>query len=557
MKKYLSFTYIFLIVIVLLTSCSDDNENVTTDFRLTTISIGEQQNLSAFTNIDPEASIVLQFSDAVDKSSVAKNIRFIELDGEDEFELKINYQMDDDNKKVTVTPINSLGNYSSYKFVVYPGIKSSAGEPIFTGKVYSIKTGMEDSDKFDRIDDEELLTLVQKQTFSYFWDFGHPDCGMARERSTSGNTVTTGGTGFGVTSIIVAAERNFITKEAALERIQKIVTFLDTKCEKYHGAYAHWIHGDSGFTHPFSDTDDGADLVETSLLFQGLLTARAYFKNNTETENKLRSDITRLWKAIDWNWFRKESSENALYWHWSPNHNWEMGMKINGWNEGLIAYVLAASSPTNAIDKVVYDEGWANNGGMKNGKVYYDYVLPLGTDNGGPLFLSQYSFLGINPKGLSDAYANYEEQTRNHALINYNYCVDNPRDYAGYGENCWGLTASDGDNGYSAHSPNNDNGVIAPTAALTSFPFTPEESMKALHFFYYKLGDKIWGKYGFVDAFNLGKQWFDKEFIAINQGPVICMIENYRSGLLWNLFMSDPDIQNGMKKLGFSSPDLK
>ena len=212
MKKYLSFTYIFLIVIALLTSCSDDNENVTTDFRLTTISIGEQQNLSAFTNIDPEASIVLQFSDAVDKSSVAKNIRFIELDGEDEFELKINYQMDDDNKKVTVTPINSLGNYSSYKFVVYPGIKSSAGEPIFTGKVYSIKTGMEDSDKFDRIDDEELLTLVQKQTFSYFWDFGHPDCGMARERSTSGNTVTTGGTGFGVMSIIVAAERNFITK---------------------------------------------------------------------------------------------------------------------------------------------------------------------------------------------------------------------------------------------------------------------------------------------------------------------------------------------------------
>lgn len=557
MKKYLSFTHILFIVIALLTSCSDDNETVTTDFRLTTISIGEQQNLSAFTNVDPEASIVLQFSDAVDESTVAKNIRFIELDGEDEFELKVSYQMDADNKKLTITPENSLSNYSTYKFVVYPGIKSAAGEPIFTGKVYSIKTGMEDTDKFDRIDDEELLTLVQKQTFSYFWDFGHPDCGMARERSTSGNTVTTGGTGFGVMSIIVAAERNFITKEAALERIQKIVTFLDTKCEKYHGAYAHWIYGDSGFIQPFSDIDDGVDLLETSLLFQGLLTARAYFKNGNEAEQKLCADITRLWEAIDWNWFRKESSENVLYWHWSRNHGWEMGLKISGWNEGLIAYVLAASSPTNAIDKVVYDEGWANNGGMKNGKVYYDYVLPLGTDNGGPLFLSQYSFLGINPKGLSDAYANYEEQTRNHALINYNYCVDNPRDYAGYGENCWGLTASDGDNGYSAHSPNNDNGVIAPTAALTSFPFTPEESMKALHFFYYKLGDKIWGKYGFVDAFNLSKQWFDKEFIAINQGPIICMIENYRSGLLWELFMSDPDIQKGMKKLGFSSPDLQ
>ncbi len=471
MKKYLSFTHILFIIIALLTSCSDDNETTTTDFRLTTISIGEQQNLSAFTNVDPEASIVLQFSDAVDESTVAKNIRFIELDGEDEFELKVNYQMDADNKKLTVTPVNSLSNYSSYKFVVYPGIKSATGEPIFTGKVYSIKTGMEDSDKFDRIDDEELLTLVQRQTFSYFWDFGHPDCGMARERSTSTNTVATGGTGFGVMSIIVAAERNFISKEAALERIQKIVDFLG-RCESYHGAYSHWIYGDSGFIQPFSDIDDGVDLLETSLLFQGLLTARAYFKNGNEAEQKLCADITKLWEAIDWNWFRKESSENVLYWHWSRNHGWEMGLKISGWNEGLIAYVLAASSPTNAVDKVVYDEGWANNGGMKNGKVYYDYVLPLGTDNGGPLFLSQYSFLGINPKGLSDAYANYEEQTRNHALINYNYCVNNPRDYAGYGENCWGLTASDGDNGYSAHSPNNDNGVIAPTAALTSFLHT-------------------------------------------------------------------------------------
>ena len=324
---------------------------------------------------------------------------------------------------------------------------------------------MEDSDKFDRIDDEELLTLVQRQTFSYFWDFGHPDCGMARERSTSTNTVATGGTGFGVMSIIVAAERNFISREAALERIQKIVDFLG-RCESYHGAYSHWIYGDSGFIQPFSDIDDGVDLLETSLLFQGLLTARAYFKNGNEAEQKLCADITKLWEAIDWNWFRKESSENVLYWHWSRNHGWEMDLKISGWNEGLIAYVLAASSPTKAIDKVVYDEGWANNGGMKNGKVYYEYVLPLGTDNGGPLFLSQYSFLGINPKGLTDAYANYEEQTRNHALINYNYCVDNPRDYAGYGENCWGLTASDGDNGYSAHSPNNDNGVIAPTLSL-------------------------------------------------------------------------------------------
>lgn len=555
MKKHLSFSYILFIVIALLTSCSDDNEATTTDFRLTDINIGDQHNQSAFTNVSPDASIVMFFSEAVDESTIPENIRFIELDGEDEFDLKVNYILDEENKKLTITPVNPLGNYSTYKFVLYPGVKSTTGSPIFTGKVYSIQTGMEDSDKFERIPDEELLTLVQKQTFSYFWDFGHPNCGMARERSTSTNTVATGGTGFGVMSIIVGAERNFVTRQEALERIQKIVNFLST-CESYHGAFSHWIYGDSGFIQPFSETDDGVDLVETSLLFQGLLTARAYFSNDTDTEEKLRNDITRLWENIDWNWFRKESSENVLYWHWSKNHNWDMGMKITGWNESLITYVLAASSPTHNIDKAVYDEGWANNGGMKNGKLYYDYILPLGTENGGPLFISQYSFMGINPTGLADTYANYEEQTRNHALINYNYCVDNPRGYAGYGKNCWGLTASDGDTGYSAYSPNNDKGVIAPTAALTSFPFTPEESMEALHFFYYKLGDKIWGKYGFTDAFNLGKQWFDKEYIAINQGPIICMIENYRTQLLWNLFMSDPDIQRGMKKLGFTSPHL-
>lgn len=558
MKKYVSLTHLLWICIALLTSCSDDNESATTNFRLADISIGEQKNQSLFTNVSPNATIQLTFSEGIDESTIAKNIRFIEMDGEDEFELKVNYQLDSDHKKLTITPANLLSDYTTYKFILYPDMKSINGDPIFTGKVYKLKTGMEDTDKFPRIPDNELLDKIQKETFKYFWDLGHPNCGMARERNTSGNTVTTGGTGFGVMSIVVAADREFITRQAALERVQKIVTFLDTRCEKYHGAYAHWIYGDSGFTQPFSEKDNGADLIETSLLFQGLLTARAYFSNSDQAETKLRDDITRLWKAIDWNWFRKESTANCLYWHWSPTpgKGWDMDMQINGWNEGLIAYVLAASSPTNAISKAVYDNGWANNGSMKNGKPYYDYVLPLGTENGGPLFLSQYSFLGINPIGLSDAYANYEEQTRNHALINYSYCVDNPRDYAGYGENCWGLTASDGDTGYSAYSPNNDKGVIAPTASLTSFPFTPEESMKALHFFYYKLGDKIFKEYGFTDAFNLSKQWYAKQYIAINQGPIICMIENYRSQLLWNLFMSDPDIQRGMKALGFSSPHL-
>ncbi|WP_419033776.1 glucoamylase family protein, partial [Dysgonomonas gadei] len=247
---------------------------------------------------------------------------------------------------------------------------------------------------------------------------------------------------------------------------------------------------------------------------------------------------------------------NVLYWHWSPDYGWQMNLKITGWNESLIVYALAAASPTYPISAEVYKQGWVRNGAFANGKSYYGYTLPLGTEYGGPLFFSHYSFLGINPKDLKDQYTDYWTQNRNHTLINYTYCVTNPKGYGGYSADCWGLTASDGNNGYSAHSPTNDKGVIAPTAALSSMPYTPEESMRALHFFYYKLGDKLWSDYGFVDAFNLSEQWYDNQNIAIDQGPIVVMIENYRTGLLWSLFMADPEIKDGLKKLGFQSPDI-
>jgi hypothetical protein len=189
---------------------------------------------------------------------------------------------------------------------------------------------------------------------------------------------------------------------------------------------------------------------------------------------------------------------------------------------------------------------------MKNGKTFYDIMLPLGYDYGGPLFFAHYSFLGLDPRNLSDSYANYWTQNTAHSLINYKYCVANPKKYRGYSAKCWGLTASDIQNSYSASSPTNDLGVIAPTAALSSIPYTPEQSMEALKFFYYVLGDKLWGTYGFYDSFNLTSRWFADSYIAIDQGPIVCMIENYRSGLLWNLFMSNTDIKSGLDKLGFS-----
>ena len=376
---------------------------------------------------------------------------------------------------------------------------------------------------------------------------------MARERNSSGDVCTTGGTGFGIMSMIVAANRNFISRTDALNRIQKIVSFYKNNCTAYHGAFAHWINGSSGATVPFSTQDDGADLVETSYLMQGLLCARQYFNAASADETTLRDDINSLWNAVDWNWFR-QNNQNVLYWHWSPNFGWAINQQISGWNEAMIVYVLAASSNTNAISKNVYDNGWASNGAEQNGNSYYGIKLPLGPNLGGPLFFTHYSFLGINPHELSDAYANYWTQDTAHSKINYKYCVANPNQFYGYSNLCWGLTASDEQGGYSAHSPTNDNGTITPTAAISSLPYTPTESMNALKFFYYTLGDKLWGDYGFVDAFNLNNLWFADSYLAIDQGPEIVMIENYRTGLLWNLFMSCPEIKDGMKTLGFSSP---
>jgi len=416
---------------------------------------------------------------------------------------------------------------------------------------------MDTTDKFPRISDSALLTLVEQQTFNYFWADGDANSGMSKERASQ-TQVTTGGSGFGIMSMLVGVQRNFITRAQALSRISTIINFLTNGVTTYHGAFSHWINGSTGATLPFSTEDNGGDIVETSYMVAGLLCARQYFNSSTDPgEISLRSAINNLYNNVNWNWYR-QNGQNVLYWNWSPNYNFDINVKVQGWCEAMIAYILAASTlnDTAAIPAAVYTNGWAQNGGEKNGNAYYGITLPLGPAYGGPLFFAHYSFLGINPNGLSDAYANYWTQDTAHAMINYLYCVNNPDHFNGYGDSCWGLTASDEQNGYSAHAPGNDDGVISPTAAISSLPYTPTQSMNAIRFFYYKLGDKIWGQYGFVDAFNLTNIWFDNDYLAIDQGPEIVMIENYRSALLWNLFMSCPEIQSGMTNLGFQSPNL-
>lgn len=405
------------------------------------------------------------------------------------------------------------------------------------------------SEPQDNIDD--LLGLVQETTFNYFWDFADISNGLAKERSQS-LVLTSGGTGFGLSSFPIAVERGWKSKAEVLNRLDKVLTFLE-QADTYHGAFSHWYFR-TGKTKPFSEIDNGGDIVETAFLIQGLLINRNYFSEDTEEEKAIRDRITTIWEVVEWDWYTQ--GKKSITWHWSKTDGFAINQTVSGWNEALMVYVLAAASPTHTIDKLTYTNGWARNGSMKNGQTFYGHQLPLGEDLGGPLFFAHYSFIGLDPRGLADEYiSDYFEQNKNHSLINYEYCKANPKDFEGYGENCWGLTASDNNNGYSAHSPNNDLGVITPTAALSSFPYTPEESTKALEYFYERK-DELWGEYGFYDAFSDENNWVADGYLAIDQGPIVAMIENYRTQLLWTIFMMDQDVQKGLQKLGFSSPHM-
>ncbi|CAM3456144.1 glucoamylase family protein [Pontibacter korlensis] len=399
-------------------------------------------------------------------------------------------------------------------------------------------------------ENRELLEKVQQATFRYFWDFAHPASGMARERSSSGDVVTSGGTGFGVQAIIVGVHRGWITRAQAVDRLNKLTDFL-ARADRFHGAWPHWLNGNTGAVVAFSPKDDGGDLVETSFLINGLLTARAYF-NGTGAEAELRQKITKLWETVEWDWYASRG-DKKLYWHWSPNFGWEMNMPIQGWNEALITYVLAASSPTHPISTEVYRNTWvgANFGFAQN---YAGYTLKMGPNYGGPLFFAHYSFLSLDPRKLEDDYTNYWQHNLNHTMVNRSYSLHAaPKGY-GYSESFWGLTASDDPDGYAAHSPANDNGTVAPTAALGSFPYTPYYSMQVLRNFYTGLSSKMVGEYGLKDAHNKYRNWTATDHLAIDQGPIVIMIENYRSGLLWSLFTGLPEIQAGLSKLGFRQP---
>ena len=413
-----------------------------------------------------------------------------------------------------------------------------------------------------KLSDEQLLDTVQYYTFQFFWKGAEPNSGMAPERihmdgvypAQDAHVVTTGGTGMGLIGILGAVERGWITRNQASERFQKMLDFLE-KADRWNGIWPHWLDGKTGRVKPFSQKDDGADLVESAFLMQGLLAVREYYKNGNASEKAIAARINLLWEEMNWNFHSR--GRNVLYWHWSPRYLWDMNFALEGYNETLIAYILAAASPTHPIDPQVYHQGWARSGEIKSsGAGAYGIALQLrhqGAEKfGGPLFWAHYSFLGLNPKGLKDAYADYWVENTNHTLINRAWCIANPGKFKGYGEKLWGLTASYSITGYHAHRPDSDNGVISPTAAISSIVYTPKESMQVIRNLYETYGKKVFGPYGFYDAMSPEHNFFPPHYLAIDQGPAVSMLENYRSGLGWKLFMQAPEVQAGLKKLGFS-----
>ena len=406
--------------------------------------------------------------------------------------------------------------------------------------------------------DSALLDMVQEYTLGYFTDFAHPKAGLARERSNdrNGDIVTTGGTGFGLMAMIAGAERGFMAREEAVEIMDRTVTFLED-CERFHGAWAHWYDGDTGKVFSFSKYDNGGDIVETAFLVEGLLCVRQWLRESEMKEEKeLAERCDRLWRGVEWDWYTRGT--DSLYWHWSKDYGWKMNHRIKGFDETFITYILGVSSPTHPISPKVYEACYKESTYYHNGKEYYGINLPLGMEYGGPLFFTHYSFIGLDPRGLTVDGHDMFERNRAHALIHYNYAIDNPAGHKDYGPELWGFTSSDDPLvGYTSHHPmtQDENGTVSPTAAVSSIVYTPEETMAMIRHIYYDLGAKLFGEYGFYDAYNpsmVEGQQVVRSFLAIDQGPQVCMIENYRSGLLWDLFMSCPEIRSGLTRLGFT-----
>ncbi len=474
-----------------------------------------------------------------------------------------------DSKNFERIGIQIPGNNRFTDFVGKPGVTASYKVATSDIEYKQSPLSMAVSASTREFSDGELLTMLQEACFHYYWDGADPSSGMTRENIPGDDRiVATGASGLGIGALIVGVDRGFITRAQGVERLTKIVGFLEY-AQRYHGAWSHYMNGSTGQTMPvFGMFDNGGDLVETSFLMEGLLAARQYFQGTSVAEKDLYQRITRLWETVEWGWYRSGAKSDFLYWHWSREWGDQIHHPLIGFNEVMITYLLAMSSPTHGVPVDMYYSGWAGQsqtainyrGGWSgafdgdhygNGHTYYGIKLDVGVGTGGPLFFTHYSYFGFDPHSLHDRYTSYFENNRNIALINRAYCIENPKHFSGYGPDAWGLTAADGPEGYVPHAPDNadDRGTLVPTGALASFPYTPDASMAALKHYYRDLGGQLWDIYGPRDAFDPGHNWVSPIYMGLNQAPIVVMVENYRTGLVWKNFMSNPEITGTLRKL--------
>jgi exo beta-1,2-glucooligosaccharide sophorohydrolase (non-reducing end) len=492
--------------------------------------------------------------DAVNSSAVARYVIYRSLDGE-------NFQP---------VGIQVAGTERYVDFLGKPGVTARYKVAASDWKYRVSPLSKSASASTREFSDDELLTMVQEACFRYYWEGADPHSGMARENIPGDDRiVATGASGMGIAALLVGVDRKFITREQGIARLAKIVSFLE-HAQRYHGVWSHFMDGSTGKTMPvFGMLDNGGDLVETSFLMQGLLSARQYFRGDSEAERNLYRRITQLWETVEWDWYRGSEPGNFIYWHWSPEWGWIIHHPLIGFNEVMITYLLSMASPTHSIPADMYYSGWAGQSQRAidyrqgwsgstdgnhygNGHTYYGIKLDVGVGTGGPLFFTHYSFFGFDPHRLHDLFtSSYFENNRNLALINRAYCMADPKKFPGYGPDAWGLTASDGPQGYVAHAPDeaNDRGTLTPTGALASFPYTPDASMAALKHYYRDLGAQLWDIYGPRDAYNPGQNWISPIYMGLNQAPIAVMIENSRTGLIWKNFMANPEIGEMLKKL--------
>ena len=455
---------LFPLLLFLAASCKKSSSPTTTtpppetppSFSFNSLKVDGAYKGVNYTGVSLNPVIQLSFLAPIDHTSISTAVTLKSSTGTG---ITFNTSYANNDSTMIIQPASPLQAITKYTLNVTTSLQSKAKGSLQSPITVTLLTAIDSTDKFPRISDDALLDKVQSRTFKYFWDFGHPSSGLTRERTSSGDIVTSGGSGFGIMAMLAATHRNFITRAQALSRIDTIVSFLINKATRYHGAFSHWINGATGATVPFGTQDNGGDIVETSYMIQGLLCARQYFNSTTDAkEINLRDKINDIWNAVEWDWYRKNNL-NILYWNWSPDYDWAINVPVKGWNEALITYVLAASSTSYSIPRSTYDSGWAGNGSIRNGNVYYGTVLPLGPGFGGPLFFAHYSFLGIDPHSLSDAYADYWTQDTAHTRINYKHCIANPQGFYGYSSQCWGLTASPGDLTHPRRSPGRSRGA--------------------------------------------------------------------------------------------------